>query len=44
MRRYLKTLRYLVSHGVRKDKALLVLQTAFALSPEQITELARRAG
>jgi len=42
MRKYLKTYKYLIAQGMNAGKALLAMQAAFALSPEQVVELARR--
>ena len=38
-----KTLKYMVAQGYRRDKALLACSEAFALTPEEVTILARLA-
>ncbi len=43
MHRYARTLKYLISCGVRRDRALLTVARAFALTPEQIVILDRLA-
>ena len=40
MAKYIKTTRELIARGMRRDKALLFVHVAFALSPEQIVSLA----
>lgn len=41
MAKYVRTLKYMISQGYNRDKALFALSKAFALSPDQIAELAK---
>lgn len=43
MQVYVKCLSRLIAAGYNRDKALLAVCSAFALSPEQIVRLARSA-
>jgi hypothetical protein len=40
MAAYVKTLSYLIRQGMRRDKALLLVSRAHALTPDQVAKLA----